>query len=726
MQKYLKYQFQDCLKRILELISALFVNIWIFQIGNILSITKLDIPFALNTSRHNLIEQFFLPLLKNSVRYDRGVGYFSSGWIKETFAGMLEFAKNGGKARWITSPILAKEDWDAMLLGNNAKQDQIVKQALLDEIQGLTQVLKQETLIALAWMISDGVIEFKLAKPRNKLNHEYHAKVGIFTDSDGNKISFDGSYNDSVTGLHNYESIKVFRSWDTTRDYVEQEESLFDAIWNNQDPNIEVYEIPEAVKAQILELRENTGRPYPMPEWIKLKSVIENAGETKIPYPHIPATVILRDYQNEAIKNWFDNNNKGILEMATGTGKTITALSAAVKLLDKKKKLITIIICPYIHLAQQWVEEAQKFGYRPILVAESKAKWLESVQKLVRDFKSDRVEEASIVTTNDSFLSDDLQEILAPIWNTVLLIADEMHHCGAPKFLKNLPYKTSYRLGLSATPVREYDDEGTGKLLEFFGDIIFKFGLQEAIGQGFLTPYYYHPTPVHMQDDEFDEYIKLTQKLNRMHPNADSPMSDAALMIAIKRARVLNNSTSKIDWIRKNIEANDEMAHTLFYVGDQIFDEVRSLLGYEKRIPIHEFTHRQSLSKRKDLLTQFQEGTIKAFVAMKCLDEGVDIPPTRTAYFLASSSVEREFVQRRGRVLRNSPGKTHATIYDLISIPPYEYIARGKTDENYKVVRSALRREFTRIKEFSSLAENKHRALSKFLEIADKFDLLSL
>jgi superfamily II DNA or RNA helicase len=691
-----------------------------------LSLTELDIPFALNTSKNDLIEQFFVPLLKNSIRYDRGVGFFSSRWVKETFIGMSEFAKNGGKARWITSPILAKEDWDAMLLGNEAKENELLKLSLLGEIHELSQTMQLDTLVALAWMISDEIIEFKLAKPRNKLNHEFHAKVGIFTDIEGNRISFDGSYNDSVTGLHNYESIKVFRSWDTTKDYVEQEESLFENIWNNQDPNIEVYEIPEAVKAQILQLRENTGRPYPMPEWVKLKSVTQNAGETKIPYPHIPASVILRDYQNEAIKNWFDNENKGILEMATGTGKTITALSAAVKLLDEKKNLITVIVCPYIHLAQQWIEEAEKFGYRPILVAESKAKWLENVQKLVRDFKGQRIAEGSIVTTNDSFLSDDLQEILNPIWDRVLLIADEMHHCGAPKFLKNLPYKTSYRLGLSATPVREYDEEGTGKLLEFFGDIVFKFGLKEAIEQGFLTPYNYHPIPVHMQDDEFDEYIKLTQKLNRMHPNADSPMSDAALMIAIKRARVLNNSTSKIDWIRQNIDANDEIEHTLFYVGDQIFDDVRSLLGFEKRIPIHEFTYRQSLSKRKDLLTQFQEGTIKAFVAMKCLDEGVDIPPTRTAYFLASSSVEREFVQRRGRVLRNSPGKTHATIYDLISIPPYEYIIRGKIDENYKVVRSALKREFTRIKEFASLAENKHRALNKFLEIADKFDLLSL
>ncbi len=691
-----------------------------------MSFTELNIPFALNTSRHDLIEQFFLPMLKNSVRYDRGVGYFSSGWIKEAFAGMFEFARNEGKARWITSPILSQADWDAILLGDEARQDAILKETLSFAVNDLQESLHHDTLVALSWMVSDEIIEFKLAKPRNKLNHEFHAKVGIFTDVEGNKISFDGSYNDSITGLHNFESIKVFRSWDVTKDYVKQEQTLFDNIWNNEDPNIEVYNIPEAIKAQILKLRENTERPYPEPEWKKLQDIKSLAYEIKPPFPQIPKALSVRDYQEKAINSWFDNGNRGILEMATGTGKTITALSASIKLLNQQKKLIIVIICPYIHLVQQWIQEAEKFGYRPILVAESKSKWLENVQKLVRDFKSDRIDEGSIVTTNDSFLSDDLQEIFEPIWDKVLLVADEMHHCGSPKFLKKLPYSTLYRLGLSATPIRDYDETGTEKLLDFFGDIVFKFDLKDAIEQGFLTPYYYHPIPVNMQDGEFDEFIKLTKKLNRLHPDPKEPMSDSALKLAIKRARVLNNSRSKIDWIKQNIEASDEIEYTLFYVGDQIFDEVRTLLGYEKRIPIHEFTHRQSLSERKELLAQFQERTIKAFVAMKCLDEGVDVPPTRIAYFLASSSVEREFIQRRGRVLRKSSGKTHATIYDLISIPPYEYIAKGKSDENYNAVRSALRREFTRIKEFASLAENQHRALNDFIEIANNFDLLSL
>jgi len=693
-----------------------------------LTLTKLVIPISLNTSKNDLIEQFFVPLLQNSVRYDRGVGFFSSRWIREAFIGMSDFARNGGRARWITSPILNKEDWDAIVMGNEAKDDEVLKRILLEAITELSQSMKQDTLIALAWMISDGIIEFKLAKPRNKLDHEFHAKIGVFADKEGNRISFDGSYNDSELGLHNYESIKVFRSWDLSKDYVEQEEMLFERIWNNKDPNIEVYDIPDAAKFQIVKLRENTERPYPIPEWVKINSIKEQAGEYRISYPHFPKTIELREYQNVAIRNWFENDYRGILEMATGTGKTITALSAAVQLLEAKGELVTVIICPYLHLAQQWMSEAEKFGFRPILVAESKTKWLENVQELVRDFKSNRVNHGSLVTTNDSFLSRDLQESLSPVWDKILIVADEMHHCGASEFLKVLPYETKYRLGLSATPIRKYDEFGTEKLMDFFGKIVFQFGLREAIDQGFLTRYYYHPIPVYMEEDEFDEFVKLTLKLNRLHPNPEEPISDAALKIAIRRAKVLNNSKSKVEWLRQNLEprTKDELEYTLFYVGDQIFDEVRVLLGSEKRIPIHEFTYRQSLSERKDLLSQFERRIIKAFIAMKCLDEGVDVPPTRIAYFLASSSVEREFIQRRGRILRNSPGKKFAEIYDLISIPPYGYIIRGKSDENYNAVRSALRREFTRISEFASLAENKHQALNKFLEIADKFDLLGL
>lgn len=692
-----------------------------------MTLKTLDIPIALNTSKDNLVDNFFVPLLQNAISYDRGVGYFSTGWIKENFIGMKEFAQNGGKARWITSPILSKEDWDAALLGNQAKEDEIIKKYLVAAVDDLSKALSQDTLIAFAWMIADEIIQFKIAKPRNKLTSEYHAKVGIFTDREGNSLSFDGSYNDSINGLFNFESIKVFRSWDQSFEYVEQEKELFEKIWSNKDPNIETFDIPDAVKANILKLHKSTERPYLEPEWITIK-ILHGVSNPEIPIPSLPSNLNLREYQNKAIDSWFLNNHRGIFEMATGTGKTITALATTVKLFDEIKKLIVIIICPYIHLAQQWKDEAEKFGFRPILAAESKKKWLNDITQYLRDFHGGRIDQSVIITTNSSFLSSGLREILFKydIWDKVLLIADEMHHCGTQEMLRILPEDVPYRLGLSATPIRDYDEFGSEKLLDYFGEIIFKFDLLNAISQGFLTPYFYYPYPVHMEDDEFEEYILITRKLNRMYPDPSKPMSEAALLLAIKRSRILNNSRSKINWIRKNIKQSDDIKHTLFYVGDQIFDEILSLIGNEKQILVHEFTHRQNLRKRKELITKFAKGEIQAFVAMKCLDEGVDVPPTRTAYFLASSSVPREFIQRRGRILRNYPGKKFAIVYDLISVPPIDYIIRGKFDENYKAVRSAIKREYKRIREFSGLAENKYQALDKFLNIAEKFDLLDV
>ena len=682
------------------------------------------LPLALNTSRDDLVNCFFIPLLQNSTYYDRGVGFFSSSWLKQTLIGMKEFANWGGKARWITSPILSKEDWNAIQVGDKAKRDSLLKQALIHQLLELSLKNETDILVTFSWMIADGVIELKLAKPRNKLTNEFHAKVGIFTDNEGNSISFDGSINDSEHGLYNYESIKIFRSWDQTADYVSLEKIRFESLWNNLDENVEVFDIPEAVIENIIELRKNSSRPYKRNATSTGQIINSLAKES----PEIPQWIDLRDYQKEAISNWFKNNNKGTFEMATGTGKTITALAALTKLVSSEKHIIGVILCPYIHLAQQWKDEAEKFGYQPILIAESANQWISKLQSLCRDFAAHRIENGLIISTNSSFESSKMREIIDhyEIWKECVLIADEVHHCGSEEMIKALPKMVNYRLGLSATPVRGYDEDGTSKMFDYFGDICFSFTLKDAIQQGYLTPYKYYPLPIYMTNDEFAEYIQLSKKLSRMHPNSDDPISQAALFIAIKRARVLNNSVNKLEWVRQNISSSDEFFYTLFYVGENSFDQVLRILGFEKRLLVHEFTHRQSRSERAKLIDLFSDRKIQAFVAMKCLDEGVDIPPTRVAYFLASSSVSREFVQRRGRVLRNSPGKKSASIFDLISIPPEDLLVNGKLDANYSVARSALRREFLRVSEFASLAENKHQAMDQFIDIANRYDLLDI
>ncbi|OQY37008.1 MAG: hypothetical protein B6243_01745 [Anaerolineaceae bacterium 4572_5.2] len=691
--------------------------------------TELTLPKTLDTSTADIIAGFFVPVLARAVRYDRGVGFFSSGWIRLAAKGLIGLVDNQGKARWITSPILSEDDWQALWAGNQAREDIILRATLFRNIDTLAEDLERNTLSALAWMVADEILDFRLALPLNKLDREFHAKFGIFTDAQGNQIAFNGSYNDSITGTRNYEEIDIFRSWiEEQMDWVERRKAQFQRLWDNQDENVRVFELPEAAKEKIIKLRSNE-RPYKIPDWVEAKVIREKRGSyllgSRFASPRIPDGITLRDYQEEAIESWFANDCRGLFEMATGTGKTITALGAATQLFAQENRLLLVITCPYKHLVEQWADESQKFGFSPIRVAESRAKWEADVVRKLQAFRRGRTDLATIITTNNALQSGILPEMLDPFWTEALLVADEAHHVGAPKILAALPETAPWRLGLSATPVRHYDEDGTEAILDYFDDVVFSLPLEEAIGT-YLTPYYYHAIPVEITDEEFAKFSNLTRQLQRYLRGDESPLSEAAQMIAIQRARVLNNSVAKLDWLYEHIEDYAKLKHTLFYVGDKLFGKVRKLLGLEKHIRIHEFTQRQNNRERQSILERFSEGHLQALVAMKCLDEGVDVPPTRTAYFLASSGNPREFVQRRGRVLRKSPGKEYATLYDLIAIPPLDYIALGDQSPDYSAVRAAVRREYRRVKEFAGLAINHYHALNEMFLIADKLDLLDV
>jgi superfamily II DNA or RNA helicase len=687
--------------------------------------TDLNLPATMDTSSNDLINDFFVPVLSRAVRYDRGVGFFSSSWINLAAEGLLDFARNQGRARWIASPILDPADWEALLTGDQARKDAIMRVSLFRTIDQLADDLKADTRSALAWMVADGILEFRLAVLQNKLDKEFHAKFGVFYDFHDHRVAFNGSYNDSITGTRSYDEIDVFRSWDETQlKWVDRREHRFEQLWNNYDPNVRIFELPEAARERIIKLRDYQ-RPYPVPDW-------KNIGEVKAGYlgsrntgPKIPSNITLRDYQTEAIDAWFKNKCRGIFEMATGTGKTITALAAAVRLFDEQQRLLFVVACPYKHLVSQWAIEAESFDFKPICVAESRTKWEGEVVRNVQLFHRKQTNLVTIITTNNALHSGILPDILRPCWAEGLLVVDEAHHAGAPKMLASLPDKAPHRLGLSATPVRHYDSDGTEAILEYFYDIVFSLPLEDAIGT-FLTPYYYHAIPVEITNDEFQEYSELTRKLQRFFHSDDDKFSEAAQKIAIKRARVLNNSRAKLVWLQDHIDQYARLKHTLFYVGEYLFSDVRSLLGYEKRIRVHEFTQRQDNKERASILQRFEMGEFQALVAMKCLDEGVDVPPTRVAYFLASSGNPREFVQRRGRVLRKASGKDYATVYDLIAIPPRSFISQGHANPDFPAVQAAVRREYKRVKEFARLAKNHYQALDEMFEIANQLELLDV
>lgn len=607
-------------------------------------------PSVINTSDADIIQDFFVPALSHAVRYDRGVGFFSAAWLRLAAEGLVTFAAHGGRARWVTSPILSREDWLAMQHGEAARHDVILRQILEQNVSDLAQSLKQDTLSALAWMIADGVLEFKLALPRNKLQGgEFHDKFGIFHDDNDNRISFNGSYNESEQGTRNYESIKVFRSWESAfAPLVDDDMRRFERLWNNYDPNVQVYDLPDAIRARILKLRTQE-RPYPEPDWMTIDQMkqAEMTIRSTISRLRVAPEITLRDYQIEAIDAWFNHACQGLFEMATGAGKTITALAAMVRLFEQKRQLAVIIAVPFQHLVDQWCATAETFGIQPIRAYQKKSSWLNTLHQQVLEFNRSDREVISVVTTHTTFIDEDFQKTIGRLTAPALLIADEVHHLGAERSRTQLPGNIAYRLALSATPERWLDDTGTQALREYFGETVFEFTLSDAIQRGILVPYSYFPQLVELTDDELEEYRELSEKIAKLINTDDPELQEALKMLLIKRSRLLNNASEKLPALRALVAQIGELHHALFYCSPEQIDEVSQLLGWELGLLIGRFTAQENNDERQQLLADFDHKALQALVAMKCLDEGVDVPSTRTAFVLASSSNPREFIQRR-------------------------------------------------------------------------------
>lgn len=629
---------------------------------------------------------------------------------------MVTFASNGGHARWVTSPILAEDDWLALQQGTAARHDLTLRIALERNIAELEKTLEKDTLSALAWMVADEILDFRLALPRNKLQGgEFHDKFGIFTDGDGNRVSFSGSYNESIQGTRNYESLRIFSAWEPAyAPIVHAEHERFERLWNNLDPNVQVYTLPDAARASILKLRSEP-RPYQLSSRnILTLSVME---------PRVPPELALRDYQLQAIEAWFANGTRGILEMATGTGKTKTSLSAMVRLYERERRLALIISVPYQHLVDQWFEDVKAFGLQPILAYKRKSDWENILHQQVLEFNRHDRKVISVITTHTTFGDSDFQNIVSAIQPPCLVIADEVHHLGAARSRLALPQNIPARLGLSATPDRWYDEAGTTALRDYFGDTVFQLKLDEAIQRGILVPYTYYPQLVELTLDEMVEYQQISEQIAKLvailsakhDPNTEERLEK----LLFQRTRLLNSASGKLSALKSLISQTPNAQHTLFYCAPEQIDEVCHIVGWEYGWGINRFTAEESNEERQRLLADFDSSNIQALVAMKCLDEGVDVPSTRTAYILSSSSNPREFIQRRGRVLRRAPNKDMAIIFDFIVVPPQSWYIHNSVSSD----KSIVERELQRFKEFADSAQNKHQALSVVWDVAEQYGI---
>lgn len=700
-------------------------------------------PTTLDTSSADLVDDFFVPALMRSISYDRGVGFFTSGWIRQASAGLVAFADNGGKARWVTSPILDENDWEALKTVDEARINATLRRALETVVPDLARCLESDTLAALAWMVADGLLEFRLALPREKLSGgEFHDKFGIFTDEDGQQLSFNGSYNDSLQGSRNYESIKIFKSWDESfRPLVEHDVIRFERLWGNDDPNVRTYPLPDAVREEIVKLRP-TERLYRRPE---AREIVSAGDPTSYIAPGtIPSSLVLRDYQQRAIDAWIKegippsdpDGRRGILAMATGSGKTLTALYLACRLAKKNHPFVLIVACPFLNLAEQWIREMRKFGLTPIPCFKSRRIWQGRLAEGYQRLEAGLDSILAIVVSNDTLGSPAFQEALRVKSATHMLVADEVHNLGAIHASKSLPGGIRLRLGLSATPRRHHDEEGTQRLFDYFGNIVYEFPIGEAIKAGCLTRYEYHPITVTLDFDEAEEYAELTRRLSRLM-SEDGKLKEAAKPILMRRARLLGQAKEKIpalDRVLKSLGRRPEKS--VFYCGDgrvddpvteeerRQIDAVAHLLGDQHDLRVRTFTYRESPAEREEIITNLKSGALDGVVAIRCLDEGIDLPDLQMGFLLASSTNPRQFIQRRGRLLRTAPGKNLAVIYDFIVIPPN---MDGMLDNSaFNMERNLFKRELIRICEFCETAENGPEALASLLDLRRQYNLLSL
>jgi superfamily II DNA or RNA helicase len=674
-----------------------------------------------DSSEHDLVRDLQVPLLKHSTDYLRGVGFFTSGWLGIASRGMADFVQRGGKARIVLSPILERKDWEALQSGDQAKYDEALKSLLAERIQDLRTSLEKDTLNVLAWMVADGILTFRFAVPR-QLGYpgNYHDKVGVFVDGLGDAVAIHGSLNDSIQGSLNGEAFSVFKSWDEgQRPYFEKHVSRLEALWNGRNTMFRVSEVAEATRDGIVQLRTTSQRPYSLPG--------PRAATESLMTPHCPVT--LHPFQRDAMERWRESGYRGILEMATGTGKTVTSLAAAVDKYRELGKLVLIVLVPYLHLLEQWQRNCRDFGFNPVLCSSKHDGWQVTVKSQIQDFNLGTKPVVCIIAVHATAATPRFQAALSRLRPEItMLIGDEVHALGAPQLRNALTERSGNRLGLSATPRRWFDDEGTSVIFSYFGKTCFEFTLEQAIGK-YLTPYRYYPQLVNLTDQEVAAYEDLTQRITRLRGKANDPdVTDRIKRLLLRRARIISSAEQKLPALlnllgtivdEDNRRLNETRGILVYCAPGSHRSVLQGVAGLGLRC--HEFVHEVSLPQRERLLSQFGNGDIQALVAMKCLDEGVDVPSTRQAFILASSTNPREFVQRRGRLLRLAKDKTEAVVYDYIVVPPPSRLTAGSD-----VDANVLRREMPRFVEFASCSLNEFEARAQVRDILDRHEMLNL
>lgn len=731
---------------------------------------------------------FFSEALCNSTRFDIKLGFFSSSAINILSDGFAAFLYNGGRMRMVINDILSIEDQQAMMVGET---DIWVPYFDLQNLQEVKRTLSERDkhfFECLAWLIKNERLEIKIVAPKEGEGIA-HSKCGVFSDG-LNRVAFDGSCNFSRTALiENLESLTAFCDWDGQGDVYKIDDIAedFERTFGGNDDSV-IYMKADEVKAGIsanfkhkdigelmrdeqnlITRRLNSNLPHNIQSVLnrakkKVESIIKkidgqslnvsNKEEPRFPFDEP------RDYQKQAYENW-KVKQKGLFAMATGTGKTLTSLNCLLNIWKKFHFYKAIILVPTITLVDQWEDECKRFHFNHITKVSSKnPKWKIELDN-IKTKESIKIggEESSfiIIATYASFARENIfRELVDFNRNTMrqmLLIADEAHNMGAGRILDRLDgVKFARRIGLSATPERQFDESGNKAILGFFGcenGYTFEFNMQEAIDKGYLCRYKYYPHIVHLNDGEMAEYMRISLQLAKFfnQEKESFPKGDDILMrLLLKRKRIVHKAQEKErifqQIIQERYAEKGDLKYTLVYVPEgarpddetaDVFDDIetindddysdnlidtytRIVQDVSKTTTVKKFV--SGIKERNEILEKYACGEIEVLTSMKCLDEGVDVPRSEMAIFCASTGNPRQFIQRRGRILRKHPDKHIAIIHDLVVAPEV-----NSAQDNYDMERSLIKSELKRVRDFAVLSENADFAYNELNEILSYYNI---
>ena len=612
---------------------------------------------------NNILNDFLLPLMNQTVSYKRSVGFFSSSVFELIKNGVDKIKENNGKIKIICSPELSSKDVVAIQYGYKLKEEYI-DEYIKKNIEAIVEEFNDDNLNYLINLIENNILEIKIVDTINESLGIYHDKIGILEDKEGNKILFVGSPNESKTAYQlNYEKIRVSKSWED-KERVLDDENEFDSLWNGINTNVKYKSIDSLVSKEI-------------------KTIYERRIENKKDNNSEP--IKLRDYQENAIEKWQQNNYKGFFEMATGTGKTWTAIYAAKKITDNEN-IIMVIIAPYKHLIKQWADDLVKIypNNRIILASSENPKWEVEIKESILDSEYNNPKSIIIASTIPTFKSKRFESALKSSRLNRILIADEAHRFKYDDIAGVIEQKYKYLIGLSATPINRSTDDFGRKLINFFGGCVFSLPIEEGIKRKCLVEYNYYPIFVSATADEEDKFQYYSRKMAEEFESGNPDMEKVG-EYKRNQLRIISMAQDKINSISTIIDRIQDKDHFIVYCGDgqvilnknnsiKHLDFVKEVLD-KKGFKTSKFTADESMKDRANIVNMFDKGVIDDIVAIRCLDEGINIPSIKSALILSSNDSYREFVQRRGRILRkftdkyNDEEKRIANIYDVIVLP---------------------------------------------------------